>query len=230
MKTINILRAAILSLSALMPTLVSGVELAVTPVLLLEQSEITGVSDTIKAARVPVRNSSGAIKYYEIEMKFEVGADGKPFLADAYPVIEESQTLVVGRFKSGKYKDGEGNIYNLSGPGAAGGGRTSWAIQLVKRCTYCSYDSLSGSWITGKIAGHPIQSILNSQKITTTAFSWGVVSTYSIGQLDDCSDDNLAVGLTQSGNQVTLNGFCTVGSNKLTGILTLNLCTPANPC
>jgi hypothetical protein len=37
--------------------------IAAVPALFLEQSRIGGASDTLKASRVPVRNSAGVIKY-----------------------------------------------------------------------------------------------------------------------------------------------------------------------
>ena len=150
---------------------------AAVPALFLEQSSIAGVSDTLKAFRVPVRNSAGTIKYYDITFKMQLDALGAPVLAPLNPVVGLSPTLTVGQFKAGKYKDAYNNFYTVSGPGAASGGRTTWAILVTKVGTSCpGCAPASGSWTTGAIAGHPIQPVLTAQGITSTAYSWGTVS------------------------------------------------------
>lgn len=204
---------------------------AAVPALFLEQSSITGVSDTLKASRVPVRNAAGAIKYYDIEFKLQLDALGVPVLAPLYPVVGLSPALTVGSFKAGKYKDAYNNVYTVSGPGAASGGRTTWAIQLTKAGTSCpSCAHASGSWTTGAIAGHPIQPVLTAQGITSTAYSWGTVSGAGTNSpLWYCAAFGGAVGVSQSGNLLALNGFCN-GTALQTGVLALNLCTTANPC
>ena len=142
-----------------------------------------------------------------------------------------SPTLTVGTFKAGNYKDGYGNVYNVTGPGAASGGRTNWAILLTKTGSTCSSCSLSGSWTTGAITGHPLETILKEQGITSTAYSWGMVTTNisgTYGGLRSCSSND-AVGVAQVGNQLILNGYCSHTANQ-TDMVTLNLCTTANPC
>ena len=219
----------------------ASLAVAAVPALFLEQSSITGASDIIKASRVPVRNAAGAIKYYEIEMKFQIDAAGLPVLAplhkarrnQPYPVIGPSPNLTVGAFKAGKYKDTYDNVYTVSGPGAAAGGRTTWAIQLTKLGTSCPSCAInSGSWTTGAIAGHPIQPVLTAQGITSTAYSWGIVNAAngtSSPPLYYCWLDSRAVGASQSGSLLALNGYC-AGTNLQTHVMTLNLCTTANPC
>jgi len=105
--------AAALSLAGTLAALPAD---AATPALFLEQSLITGASDTVKAARVPVRNSAGAIKYYDIEVKFELNSSGVPILAAFSPQIGLSPTLTVGTFKAGNYKDYAGNVFSVTGP------------------------------------------------------------------------------------------------------------------
>ena len=226
----------------------ASLAVAAVPALFLEQSSITGASDIIKASRVPVRNAAGAIKYYEIEMKFQIDAAGLPVLAPLYPVIGPSPNLTVGAFKAGKYKDTYDNVYTVSGPGAAAGGRTTWAIQLTKLGTSCPSCAInSGSWTTGAIAGHPIQPVLTAQGITSTAYSWGIVNAangtsspplyyccrlFQLPQLLILVSqwlDSRAVGASQFGSLLALNGYC-VGTNLQTHVMTLNLCTTANPC
>lgn len=206
---------------------------AAVPALFLEQSSITGVSDTLKASRVPVRNAAGAIKYYDIEIKLQLDALGVPVLAPLYPVVGLSPALTVGQFKAGKYKDAYNNVFTVSGPGAASGGRTTWAILLTKAGTSCPYCALaSGSWTTGAIAGHPIQPVLTAQGITSTAYSWGIssnIANNSSNPLYFCGANGRAIGASQSGNLLALNGFCSA-SNVQTDVMTLNLCTTANPC
>jgi hypothetical protein len=103
------------------------------------------------------------------------------------------------------------------GPSAAANGRTTWSVSLIKRCGDgdCLNDSLSGSWTTGSIAGHPIEATLKVQGITSTGFSWGAVSA-----TDTCCSNSSAyasgfkycgvnaVGYAQSGNTLSIIGYC----------------------
>ncbi|NOU23154.1 MAG: hypothetical protein HOO93_15480, partial [Methyloglobulus sp.] len=192
----------------------------------------SGVGNILRAFRVPTTSAAGT-KYYDITFAFTQDAAGKPVLAPSYPKVVLSPTLLVGQFKAGKYKDGDGNVYTVGGPGAAAGGRTSWSILLTKRCASCGGTGLSGSWTTGPIAGHPIQPTLKAQGITSTGFSWGSARANSIGHVWAASDlswcESDAVGFAQGGNVLSLNGYCDHTSVQ-TGVLALNLCTTADPC
>jgi hypothetical protein len=215
--------------------------LAVTavPALFMEQStSITGVSDTLKASRVPVRNNTGAIKYYDVTFKLQLDSAGIPVLAPFSPVVSLSPALLSAAFQAGKYKDSYGNVYTVTGPGATTAGRTNWNVLMTKpstspSCTGCTFD---GSWTTGPIAGHPLQTKIAAQGIALTAYSWGTtkvmgtVSSSSESRLGSCSDFDSIVGFVQVGNQLTMHGFCGYGSKVETTQFTLSLCTATNPC
>ncbi len=208
----------------------ANVAVAAVPALFLEQStSITGVSDTLKASRVPVRPATGSIKYYNIEFKFQVDATGAPVLAPLSPVVGLSPALLSGAFKAGNYKSTEGYVYTVTGPGASAGGRTNWSFVLAKPPADCAACRSQGSWTTGPIVGHPLQGTLNAQGITSTIYSWGkIVANNGRFTLNACSPTR-AVGFVQIGNQLVLHGFCEI-NNVETTQLTLNLCTVANPC
>ncbi len=219
---------------SLLGSLLVGANAAVAavPALFMEQSSaITGASDTLAASRVPVRNSSGVISYYDIVFKLQLDATGKPVLAPLYPTVNTSSSLISAGFKAGKYKDSFANIYQVSGPTVAGAGRTSWSILMTKPGTSCSTCTFQGSWTTGPIAGHPLQTKLTAQNITIPAYSWGTVATGASNQsgLFNCSNGNFIVGFAQIGNQMNLHGYC-ANTNVENVIFTLNLCTTANPC
>jgi len=209
---------------------------AVASVYLDQTTTISGTGNIMRAYRVPTTDTAGVVKYYDITLTFQQDTTGKPILPAANAVVALSPVLLVGQFKAGKYRDGYGNYYMVGGPSAATNGRTSWSVSLIKRCskTNCYADTLSGSWTTGPIAGHPIEATLKAQGITSTGFSWGAVSAFSNyadtpifrSNLINCSG---AVGYAQSGNTLSINGYCDSDATQ-TGVLTLSLCTTANPC
>ena len=209
----------------------SPLAIAAVPALFLEQStSITGANDTLKASRVPVRNSTGIIKYYDIAFKLQLDAAGIPVLAPFSPVVGLSPALLSGAFKAGNYKDSFGNVYAVNGPGATTAGRTNWNVLMTKRGAACANCVFEGSCTTGPIAGHPLQIKIAAQGITLTAYSWGTTQTNSSQSgLYYCSYYNRIVGFVQVGNQLTLHGFCS-GNNVENAQRTLSLCTATNPC
>lgn len=199
------------------------------PALFIDQSSsITGASDTLSLARVPVRNNAGAVNYFDIAIKFQVDAAGRPVLAPLNPVVSASPALLSAGFKAGNYKDAFGNVFRVSGPGATTAGRSNWAILWTKHGTnYPASWSFQGTWTTGPVAGHPIQPILTRQGITSNAFSWGTVQT-NIGNFLNCAA-NEAIGYVQVGNQLVMHGFC-ANTTTETQQYQLSLCTATNPC
>jgi hypothetical protein len=139
--------------------------------------------------------------------------------------------IKAGTFKAGNYKDGGGNVYSVTGPAPTSGGRTIWAILMTKEACPSTTCALSGSWTTGAITGHPIETLLKAQGITSTAYSWGMVTvggSYKESPFWYCSGAD-AVGVAQVGNQLILNGYCDHTAIP-TEVITLSLCTTANPC
>jgi hypothetical protein len=214
-----------------------GASCPANAVIYLDQTTtISGTGNLLRAYRVPARDTAGVVKYYDIALTFQQDATGKPVLTPANTVIGLSPTLLVGQFKAGKYRDGDGNYYMVGGPSAATNGRTSWSVSSIKDCPGCS-GSLSGSWTTGPIAGHPIEATLKAQGITSTGFSWGAVTAdygfaYNLSELYFCGKDGGggdAVGYAQSGSTLSINGYCNHTAQQ-TAVLSLSLCTTANPC
>lgn len=142
-----------------------AVNTAFAAVFLEQTTTMSGVGNVLRVSRVPA-SYAGAIKYYDITFAFTQDTTGKPVLLAPYPVVSLTPALLVGQFKAGKYKDGEGNVFTVGGPGAATSGRTTWSILLTKKSSSCSVCALSGSWTTGPIAGHPIEATLKAQGIT----------------------------------------------------------------
>ena len=204
---------------------------AAVPATFLEQSSsITGASDTLKISRLPVRPATGPIQYYDVEFKLQVDATGAPVLAPSSPVIGLSPSLLSAAFKAGKYKDPSGNVYTVTGPGAAAGGRTNWTLLLTKKGTACPTCTFDANWTTGPILGHPLEVKIKAQAITVSAYSYGTVQNAgSGGYLYYCSYYNRIVGYVQVGNNLVLHGFCN-GNNVESGQVTLSYCTATNPC
>jgi len=210
----------------------ANLSVAAVPALFLEQSSaITGARDTLAASRVPVRNSSGVINYYDIVFKLELNSSGVPVLAPFFPTVAQSSPLISAGFKAGSYKDSFGNVYQVTGPTVAAAGRSSWSILMTKASTSCPACTFQGSWTTGPIAGHPLQTKITGQGITLSPYSWGTINsnTNQNSLYYYCSANNYIVGFAQIGNQMDLHGYCH-GNNVESNLFTLNLCTTASPC
>ncbi len=154
--------------ATLMSTAVMSASAATTPTSFFESSVITGSNNRISVQRVPVVDVNGKVTYQNVTIDFTVSNTG--VLLDKPALITAAPTLITNNFVSGKYKDGRGHIYALSGPAVVPGTtRTAWSLSLVAVPTGSPLFNVSLNWITGPIAGHPIESALNYDKITSTA-------------------------------------------------------------
>ena len=126
-------------------------------------------SNTVVITRVPTTTATGAVKYWNITLQFNIdGVTGTPTLTPLFPTIVTSPSVAVGNFKPGTYKDSAGKKYTVGGPNIVAGGRTSWSISMVPNLSGFVFNA---AWATGPIAGHPNQASLTERTITSTAFS-----------------------------------------------------------
>lgn len=192
------LPAAVLSIS---------VTWAAEPTAFFDKSSIVGQGETISVSRVPVRNSAGAIKYYDATIEFSVDAAGK-LTQTALPTFTLSPSLIISNFKAGTYTTTAGSSpIAVKGPGVGGpGGQTAWTVQATtSSCT----NPPSATWYTGSIATNPLKARLQQAGITQTQYSYGIV-----GKGPACSDefgDGALIGAQQVGNTFTLVSFTTNG-------------------
>jgi hypothetical protein len=215
--------------SYLVVALTSGVAIGVnaaTPTSYFQSSVITGSNNQISVQRVPVTDVNGKVTYKNVTIDFTVSATGT--LLDNPALITAAPSLVTNGFVQGKYKDTHGYVYALSGPSVVPGtSRTAWSLTLVAAPTGIKMPNFSMNWITGPIAGHPIESVLTHNKIVSTAYSWGLMGTNSFAMYEAFSDwyGHSVIGANQAGNQLVLHLYYYNDANNLEdGSVSLTYC------
>jgi hypothetical protein len=200
----------LLTVGFLVPTLT----LAATPAAFMENSQVVATGQKIQAFRVPTRDVNGAIRYYDISINLNVKTNGtiNPIAtgiptATASSIVATASPSVQGtRFIPGTYKDPSGafsclvNVTNLIG------GRSQASISCKDVAGYI----ISGSVVTGVIAGHPFSPDLTLAKINTIAgyqnFAWGKVGNAN-GTLFGCMNTGNIISATQVGNSINLSCY-----------------------
>jgi hypothetical protein len=174
--------------------------------------------NTVSMTRIPVKTSTGAVLFKDIQIQFTVDNLGNTTLSAGFPKVTVSPVIPTS-FKAGTYKDIYGYKYTVSGPAPIVGGRTMWRIQRITPAGYI----FEASWATGAVSGHPFQTQLTRNKITSTVYTWGVV-----GASNDVTlfylNINEILGVQQIGNQLVFHLYNDPISNAETGTAQLTLC------
>lgn len=170
-------------------------------------TSVVAQDSRVNLNRVTVRDSTGAFKYYDIALVYNVAANGTLTLNTTASKITPSPALLVGSFKPGIYRSSLGGRlcdYELGAPGSAGGARVVASLADIGQFA-CPL--LNVSWVTGPISGHPNQQMLAEAGITFQGYSWGAVgevgSTFS--QLGWAPGD--IVGAAQAGNLLVIHRY-----------------------
>jgi hypothetical protein len=179
------------------------------PYALLEQSTLTGSGDTVTATWVPVVPTSGTTLYKNVTLQFHVDAAGNLTVA-ALQVVPAPMPLV-SSFRAGNY-EGPSNVgagkalVTVSGPGVTAGGATEWSLAASPGAWSSTYP-VSATWYVGSLAATPLAPRLQAAKITSTAWSYGVVGsqpwTIDAGKWFT----NSLIGVSQTGNTLTIVTF-----------------------
>jgi hypothetical protein len=177
--------------------------------------------NTVSMTRIPVKTSTGAVLFKDIQIQFTVDNLGNTTLSAGFPKITVSPPPIPSAFKAGTYKDILGRKYLVSGPAIIPGGRVMWQVQETAPAGFV----FEASWATGVVTGHPFQAQLNRNKITSTLYNWGIV-----GKVNSFTTFTLNVndvlGAQQIGNQLIFhlyNDFTAIE----TSTATLTLCATA---
>lgn len=173
------------------------------PLAFFQSGTPQGVDNRVVITRVPVRNSAGVIKYYDVALTFAVDSAGKLTQTTSATKITPSPELVVGAFRPGIYKHAGFCRYTVGAPGVAGGGRVTGSLGDGDNCG----EELDVSWITGPIAGHPNESALRAAGITFQGYAWGVVGDVDNDWSSEGWDPGDLVGVVQSGQNLTIHNF-----------------------
>ncbi len=208
-----------LAIGALIPAL----GIAAVPAAFMENSQVVATGKNIRVFRAPTRDINGKIKYYDINITLNVKNDGTidPIATgipapNASSIVATASPVVQGtKFIPGTYKDSSGNytctvtVTNLIG------GRSQAALS----CTNASY-FISGSVVTGPLAGHPFSPELTTAGIGTIAgyqnFAWGKVGGENYSATFGCMSTGDIISATQVGNSITLSGY-NLGKVQLCG-------------
>ena len=218
-----------LALISLASALVGHSALAATPTMQAQSATLSGASNTVVITRVPTTTATGAVKYWNITLQFNIdGVTGTPTLTPLFPTIVTSPSVAVGNFKPGTYKDSKGDKYTVGGPNIVAGGRTSWSISMVPNLAGKFFNA---AWTTGPIAGHPNQASLTARNITSTAFSWGAVGSntqyvYTAYPFYFWGNGGAVVGASQTGNSLALHLFNDLNATEDSNV-SLTLCATA---
>jgi hypothetical protein len=177
--------------------------------------------NTVSMTRIPVKTSTGAVLFKDIQIQFTVDNLGNTTMSAGFPKITTSPTPIPSSFKAGNYKDTLGNKYQVSGPAVIPGGRVMWRLNYLPPVG--SGHRLEISWATGAVVGHPFQAQLTRHKITSALYTWGIVGALTFTNPFFLNVDE-AVGVQQISNQLVFHLYNTPTSNVETGTATLTLC------
>jgi hypothetical protein len=194
-------------LSVAMTALVPAVAVAGTPTAFFEGSQIVGTGTSVRSYRVPTRDGNGVIKYYDVTVTFKLLPDGRIDTTSATIGSVLSPDFATNKFIPGTYKDAGGNVCTVA-VSTLNGGRG----QSVMTCRTTNGYTLSASWITGLIPGHPFELDLRAAAIDKIPgyqnFAWGKVGSTSYGHdWWRCMSPTNILSATQVGNVIYLSGY-----------------------
>lgn len=209
----------VIQAAVLIAAFTSGVASAQT--MTAEGGTTATAGNTVSMTRIPVRTSTGAVLFKDIQIEFTVDNLGNTTMAAGFPKITTSPAPIPSAFKAGTYKDAivVGRRYLVSGPAVIPGGRVMWRIQATAPAGYI----FEASWATGAVVGHPFQSQLTRNKITSTLYTWGVVGTIN-NFAPFFLNVNDVLGAQQIGNLLVFHLYDNATSNAETGTAQLTLC------
>ena len=177
---------------------------AVTPTAFLERSETIATGKQIQVFRVPTRDATGKIKYYDLTIPLTVGTDGKiGGTASVKSVL--SPTVLSNEFVAGSYTDNSDITCTVS-TSILQGGRQE--VVLTCKDTYRG-SNFYASWATGPLSGHPFELDLRADGIDKIPgyqnYAWGKVG--NAFEWWDCFYTNRIVSARQVGATIALSCY-----------------------
>jgi hypothetical protein len=184
-----------------------------------QYATLTGTTNTLNVTMLPVVTAKGVV-YKNLTLAVNVDANGNITVAPGSPTITAAPTTMASSFKDGPYVgpstvNSGTNLITVSGPGVVVGGTTVWSLTASPNASTCTYPA-SATWWVGppSSTNNPLYIRLQKAGITSTAFSYGTIGSASAA---DCTDSDYwgrgtLVGLSQTGNQLTISSFSTFGT------------------
>lgn len=175
-----------------------------------QYATLTGSTNTISAALLPVVTATGATVLENVTLQFGFNSSGQLIVSnlEAAP----APPPVVTGFKAGEYGGpstiDDNMLITISGPGLTIGGATEWTLTTPSGSWGGTYPA-TATWYDGPLTSNPIYKRISAAGITSTAWSYGVGGVAWFG---DWEYDSL-LGFAQVGNSLTILSF-TDGSGK----------------
>lgn len=206
MRKIGCAALAALLLSAVGP----GVGSAQTnPRIMLEKSPAYALNNEVRAFRVPVTNSAGTIRFFDVVVRLTVNAQGI-VAPSAVVSATASPSVTTGVIPPGTYRASDGTVCTATNITLQGG-----RIQSFFNCVRANAPQFSFNVTTGTVtSGHPHLAQLTAASITKLGdvgtYTWGVVTGVVTSQaMAGCVSFVLGntVGAKTNGNVVALSVF-----------------------
>lgn len=181
------------------------------PYALFEHSTLTGSGNTITASWIPIVTGAGTTTYANLTLQFNVDSSGTLTLAPGYPHVVPAPVVQVSSFRAGNYVGpssvGGGKAFvTVSGPGVMDGGSTEWSL-AASPGAYSSTYPASATWYVGALNDSPLANRLQAAKITSTAWSYGVVGSAPWTVDGGKWFTNSLIGVSQIANTLTIVDF-----------------------
>lgn len=184
------------------------------PAAYLERSQVLPTGSVIHAYRVPTTDVNGKVQYFDLTIDLAVNDAGK-IGASASVASVKSRPLQGTKFIAGTYKSPEGYVCTV-GVSVLLAGRQ----QVSMACVATNSATLSASWATGEMAGHPFEVDLRAAGIDQIDgyqnYGWGELGSVG-GTWWGCMNTGEIVSAAQAGDLLTLNGY-DKGNIQLCGV------------
>ena len=180
------------------------------PFATFQYSSVSGSNNTITVNRVPVTTAAKSVVYKDITIQFDTDPDGNLSISSGFPLFSDSPSVLVYSFRPGRYVGpstfwGGKGFVTVSGPGVLPGGATAWSLSTASGADGCTTPS-TATWYVGPIENSPYAARLKADKITSTAWSYGVAN-YPNCNGNSRWPTNALIGVSQIGNTLTIASF-----------------------
>lgn len=190
---------------------------------LFQYASITGTNNTLNITMLPVVTATGTV-YKNLTLAVSVDAKGDVTVEPSSIKVTTAPTILASTFKAGKYvgpstvNDGK-NIITVTGPNVIPGGNTVWSLTASGDPSVCIYPP-SATWYVGAPTSpnNPNATRLAKAGITSTAYSYGTSGNPSNSNCNpnDAWSGGTLIGVSQTGNSITISSFSTLGFSDST--------------
>ncbi len=218
---IRIARSAILAAFAVVACAL-GLSAQTTPAAMVQNSTLSGTTNTINITQLPVVTSKGTIIYDNVIIEFDVADDGTLTIGSGFPQITAAPRPIVNGFVAGTYlgPDDKTELITVSGPSVGPNGSTVWTISPGPGSSGCLLP-YSATWydVGSNTANNP----LYTKWLKPLGFSGPQLMQFGVGGGNTCNP-NLAweadtlLAFSQVGKALTITSYSQNGGNTSTPV------------